>query len=163
MPSLQPFFYFCLCAVYTASLNGQPFCNGCPLAGFLYFLYCAGKSAAFMGAERVDHFSVSVEILQKCVNRHRHISPVVGVAQIDFIIFLKSFWHGGQFWSCFCLQIFLCLGNTGVIVRGIRNFLLYFKQEVSAYFKYLRRALNFLCDISIKRLCKRINFTFGAS
>ena len=77
-----------------------------------------------MGAKRMNGLAAEVIMFKKCVDRHRHRTPIVRIAEINFIVGIQIIGQVQYLRASFFLQISFRLGNAGLIVVGIRLCLL---------------------------------------
>ena len=82
--------------------------------------FAPAHPAPLVGAEGVDGLAGEVVMLEESEDRHRHRPPVVGIAEVDFIIPVQRLRPGLQFRPGVRLLVLLGLGDAGVIIGGVR-------------------------------------------
>ena len=100
-------------------MNDQPPRHRCAGTKISDVGFTVPHAAALVGAERPDGLAGEVEPLQKGEYRHGHGAPVIGVAQIDGVIFVQTVRVLFQFWPGIPALVVLGFGDALVIVRGI--------------------------------------------
>lgn len=122
--SAHPLLQFRFCALDRAAAQRQAARDPRALRRPLDVLLRVRQAAALVRAERMDGFPLPVIVLKKGVDRHRHGTAVVRIAEVDFFIVVQTLRQRRQFRTGVRAQIAPRLGDAGVIVVRIRHLLL---------------------------------------
>ena len=115
-----PFFQCRLGFVNIAAAYGKTLCDVCALCCAPNIVYSVCKSAALVGAERVDRLARKIEAIEEGIDRHRHRSPVVRVAEIYLVILIDIIGQVNDLGTGVRFKVVLRLSYAFVVIIGIR-------------------------------------------
>ena len=102
--------------VHVAAVDGEALRDRRAMGSLADVVFGIGKAAALVRAEGVDGLAREVVVLEEGVDRHRHRTAIVGVAEVNFIIGVEVIGQIQHRGTGVFLPVLTRLRHTGLVV-----------------------------------------------
>ena len=99
-----------------AAVDGEALRDRRAMGSLADVVFGIGKAAALVRAEGVDGLAREVVVLEEGVDRHRHRTAIVGVAEVNFIIGVEVIGQIQHRGTGAFLPVLTRLRHTGLVV-----------------------------------------------